>query len=130
MNEATRQNKTVIKMVIDLTDQTKARNIFQKEAEDRRRELQELEVKIAEKNAQKNKTIMSLAMFLVQLQGQEAERDMGDNVFIEDDEQNQRRRIILSELVRMLNVIYDLDPTAEEVPQEIWQIITQNTQDW
>jgi hypothetical protein len=125
-----RRNKGVFKLVVDLTDQIKARNIMQKEVVDKTLEIQRTNELIGEKTAEKNKTAMSLALLILQLTENGQQMEDINEIFLQDNEMMNIARNNLSDLTRALHIIYDLDVVTQNLTPEQRVMIEDQTRDW
>lgn len=130
-----RNNKEVVKGVIDITEMNKQVDILEREIQMHELEIQRIARILRERQAEREQLVFSAAVLIDQLRNQnEGGRANLNEIFIDGEPENggqNQRRIALGEVISMLKFTYIVDPLSNltQVHRGIVMNVTPNWPD-
>lgn len=127
LTEEMRSNKSLIKLVVDIREANKQRDIVDRDVMIHQQEIQRLREVSVNLQAEMQKLLYSAAILVMQLRDVR-NRDV-DRIFLGEEEEAGQSRQTMAELMARLRFLYDLDPMVPPSEEQM-QIIRTFTPTW
>jgi hypothetical protein len=126
--EFIRTSKDVLRLLGKIMDNDRAANVTSNEITTKEAEVRRLRDNLAERENKKEQEIIELGMLLMNMMEQQANNNRVhfEDIFIDDNEQQNRLRVDLHDLIRLIRFTYCLDPIApiqEQTVDEVMRIM-------